>query len=71
MGTHATRADQSFLAESHLTPNLITTLPTVRLYQENVICKGPEARVWNIQENTRHSGWLAGEWVRKCDKAGT
>lgn len=36
MGTHATRADQSFLAESHLTPNLITTLPTVGLYQENV-----------------------------------
>ena len=36
MGTHVTRADQSFLAESHLTPNLITMLPTVRLYQENV-----------------------------------
>lgn len=28
--------------------------------QGNCVCKGPEAKVWNVQENTCHSGWLQG-----------
>lgn len=52
-GTHATRADQNILAESQLTPNLIRTLPKIRLYQENVHSSSRYAQCVNTDNTSK------------------